>query len=91
MTGEMEQPSPPFSFDLRRNTMFPDLTRDDVFRLETRSLWLRWPRIADAAAIARQAGEKAVAEMTANIPHTYPPQCHRRASDAGHDAEGPPE
>ncbi len=54
--------------------MFPDLTRDDVFRLETRSLWLRWPRISDASAIIRQAGEKAVAEMTANVPHPYPPE-----------------
>jgi len=53
--------------------MFPDLTRDDVFRLETRRLWLRWPRIADAPAIVRLAGEKAVAEMTAHIPHPYPP------------------
>ena len=33
--------------------MFPDLTRDDVFRLETPRLWLRWPRASDAAAIAR--------------------------------------
>ena len=49
--------------------MFPDLTRDDVFRLETRRLWLRWPRLADAQAIVRFAGEKAVAEMTARIPH----------------------
>ena len=49
--------------------MFPDLTRDDVFRLETRRLWLRWPRLADAQAIVRLAGEKAVAEMTARIPH----------------------
>lgn len=54
--------------------MFPDLTRDDVFRLETRRLWLRWPRQADVAAIARLAGEKAVAEMTATVPHPYPPQ-----------------
>jgi RimJ/RimL family protein N-acetyltransferase len=53
--------------------MFPDLTRDDVFRLETRRLWLRWPRVADAAAVVRLAGEKAVAEMTARIPHPYPP------------------
>jgi RimJ/RimL family protein N-acetyltransferase len=53
--------------------MFPDLLRDDVFRLETRSLWLRWPRHADAAAIARQAGDKDVAEMTAVMPHPYPP------------------
>jgi RimJ/RimL family protein N-acetyltransferase len=51
--------------------MFPDLTRDDVFRLETRRLWLRWPRLADAQAIVRLAGEKAVAEMTALIPHPY--------------------
>jgi RimJ/RimL family protein N-acetyltransferase len=53
--------------------MFPDLTRDDVFRLETRRLWLRWPRQADAAAIIRLAGEKAVAEMTAVMPHPYGP------------------
>jgi len=51
--------------------MFPDLTRDDVFRLETRRLWLRWPRLADVQAIVRLAGEKAVAEMTALIPHPY--------------------
>lgn len=54
--------------------MFPELTRDDVFRLETRRLWLRWPRMADANAILRLAGEKAVAEVTASIPHPYPPQ-----------------
>ncbi len=52
--------------------MFPDLLRDDVFRLETRRLWLRWPRHADAVAIARQAGDKDVAEMTGVIPHPYP-------------------
>ena len=53
--------------------MFPDLLRDDVFRLETPRLWLRWPRAADAALIASLAGEREVAEMTANIPHPYPP------------------
>jgi RimJ/RimL family protein N-acetyltransferase len=53
--------------------MFPDLTRDDVFRLETRRLWLRWPRLADVQAIVRLAGEKAVADMTARIPHPYAP------------------
>ena len=52
--------------------MFPDLTRDDVFRLETRRLWLRWPRHADVQAIHRLAGERDVAEMTASIPHPYP-------------------
>lgn len=68
--------------------MFPDLTRDDVFRLETRRLWLRWPRQPDAPTIARLAGERAVAEMTANIPHPYPPGAadvfvlHARAANA---------
>jgi len=52
--------------------MFPELTRDDVFRLETRRLWLRWPRMADGSAILKLAGAKAVAEMTASIPHPYP-------------------
>ena len=51
--------------------MFPELARDDVFRIETRRLWLRWPRMADAAAVARLAGEKQVAEMTARLPHPY--------------------
>jgi RimJ/RimL family protein N-acetyltransferase len=53
--------------------MFPDLTRDDVFRLETRRLWLRWPRHGDVQALVRLVGEKAVAEMTARIPHPYGP------------------
>ena len=52
--------------------MFPDLLCDDVFRLETARLWLRWPRAADAAAISRLAGEVEVARMTAHIPHPYP-------------------
>ena len=70
--------------------MFPDLTRDDVFRLETRRLWLRWPRQADAAAIVRLAGEKVVADMTGFIPHPYPPDeaekfifCSRQANADG--------
>jgi RimJ/RimL family protein N-acetyltransferase len=53
--------------------MFPDLMRDDVFRLETKRLWLRWPRAADVAAVTKLAGDAAVAEMTAQIPHPYPP------------------
>jgi RimJ/RimL family protein N-acetyltransferase len=52
--------------------MFPDLTRDDVFRIETKRLWLRWPRIQDAVAIERLAGVKDVAEMTGTVPHPYP-------------------
>lgn len=52
--------------------MFPDYFRDDVFRLETQRLWLRWPTAADAAAIERLAGEREVAQFTARIPHPYP-------------------
>jgi RimJ/RimL family protein N-acetyltransferase len=69
--------------------MFPDITRDDVFRLETAQLWLRWPRAADAAIVARLAGNRAVAEMTARIPYPYPPGdaerfiIETRASNAG--------
>ncbi len=53
--------------------MFPDIARDDVFRLETRRLWLRWPRVADAKAIERYSSRWEVAKMTSRIPHPYPP------------------
>ena len=52
--------------------MFNDLLQDDVFRLETSRLWLRWPRAADAAEIARLAGDAEVACATTRIPHPYP-------------------
>jgi RimJ/RimL family protein N-acetyltransferase len=52
--------------------MFPDLTCDDVFRFETKRLWLRWPRAADAAAIAEFAADPAVAEMIADMAQAYP-------------------
>lgn len=54
--------------------MFPDLLRDDVFRLETARLWLRWPRIADVPALVALGGEREVAEMTASIPYPYTKQ-----------------
>ena len=53
--------------------MFPDIARDDVFRLETKRLWLRWPRVADALAVERYSSKWEVARMTARIPHPYPP------------------
>ena len=52
--------------------MFPDITRDDIFRLETRRLWLRWVRASDAPAIGAIASLAQVAQMTAAIPHPYP-------------------
>jgi RimJ/RimL family protein N-acetyltransferase len=53
--------------------MFTELTRDDVFRIETKRLWLRWPRHQDAAQLARLASDADVAEMTGTVPHPYPP------------------
>ncbi len=53
--------------------MFPDLTSDDIFRIETKRLWLRWPRASDAASIAGFASLPQTARMTAAIPHPYPP------------------
>ena len=52
--------------------MFPDITSDDIFRLETRRLWLRWLRAADAPALTAFASLASVAQMTATIPHPYP-------------------
>lgn len=52
--------------------MFPELFRDDVFRIETRRLWLRWPSARDEGAIERLAGDEAVAAMTRSVPHPYP-------------------
>lgn len=52
--------------------MFPEITRDDVFRLETRRLWLRWPEPGDADALTAVASRREVAEMTAHVPHPYP-------------------
>ena len=37
--------------------MFPEIMRDDVFRLETRRLWLRWPNAADADVTADLMGQ----------------------------------
>ena len=66
--------------------MFPDLARDDVFRLETPRLWLRWPRICDAAAIHRFCSQWEVARYTARIPHPYPPGSAERFIYAAREA-----
>ena len=52
--------------------MFPDISCDDIFRLETARLWLRWLRAADAPAITAICGLPDVAQMTASIPCPYP-------------------
>ncbi|MDQ6702575.1 MAG: GNAT family N-acetyltransferase [Pseudomonadota bacterium] len=53
--------------------MFPDLTADDIFRIETKRLWLRWPRASDTPAITSFVSLAQIARMTASIPHPYPP------------------
>ncbi len=46
---------------------FPSLTRDEVFRIETRRLWLRWPRLESAAAMAEWNGLPEVATQTSTL------------------------
>ena len=47
--------------------IFPALARDEVFRLETRRMWLRWPQVRDASAIARWVGKPCVALQTSTF------------------------
>lgn len=53
---------------------FPELFRDEVFRIETKRLWLRWPRPSDARALTQIASQAGVAEKTATWPHPMPDQ-----------------
>ena len=53
--------------------MFPDLTRDDVFRIETARLWLRWPRATDVAAFARLASEPDISAISECLPRPFGP------------------
>lgn len=46
---------------------FPTLTRDEVFRIETRRLWLRWPRLQDAVMLSHWTGRPEVATMTSTF------------------------
>jgi len=53
--------------------MFPDLSRDDVFRLETARLWLRWPRLIDAPMAQRFCARWEADRHAAGVAHPYPP------------------
>jgi RimJ/RimL family protein N-acetyltransferase len=49
--------------------MFSELARDDVLRLETPRLWLRWPQISDAEALCALAESREVASAALKLPH----------------------
>jgi RimJ/RimL family protein N-acetyltransferase len=51
--------------------MFPEIARDEVFRLETGRLWLRWPHAADAPTLAALADDWQVARHTPHLPSPY--------------------
>jgi RimJ/RimL family protein N-acetyltransferase len=51
---------------------FPEVTRDEVFRVETRRLWLRWIHAADTRALESFASLREVAGLTGSWPHPLP-------------------
>ncbi len=53
--------------------MFPDIIREDIFRLETRRLWLRWPVLADAGDAAGFLGSDSTPESTSGDPFAARP------------------
>jgi RimJ/RimL family protein N-acetyltransferase len=71
-TVDRETPERESAGERPESAAFPDITRDDVFRLETRRLWLRWLRHADVPAVERFASLKEVAGMTGSWPHPLP-------------------
>ena len=56
-----------------RDVVFPELARDDVFRLETPRLWLRWPRQSDRPALLRAGKEGGDAASASSLPRFAPP------------------
>jgi len=62
----------PMRIDREDRIMFREITRDDVYRIETQRLWLRWPKLNDAPAIASALADRRISEMTSRIPHPYP-------------------
>ena len=62
--------------------MFPEITRDEVFRIETPRLWLRWPVLADAEALATvMAGQCQDAEFRLSFPQAFEPVVKRWRDD----------
>ncbi len=61
--------------------MFPDIIREDIFRLETRRLWLRWPVLADAGDVAGFLGSGGTPETASGDPFAAPPAVDRETID----------
>ncbi len=69
MTAQLAEPAAPsVSAPVKAIAAFPELTRDEVFMIGTRRLWLRWPRFDDAEALARIGGDVSVALNIATWP-----------------------
>ena len=52
--------------------MFPEISREDIFRLETRRLWLRCPQALDVALAERGAGAPLPPEAASGDPYRDP-------------------
>lgn len=65
--------------------MFPEISREDIFRLETRRLWLRCPQAVDLAVVPR-VGAPPPPEATSGDPYRDPAVL--RAWHAGNAAGG---
>lgn len=62
--------------------LLPWLFRDEIFRVETPRLWLRWPRPDDADALQAVVAHKEIATMTASWLHPLPAgEAARRIED----------
>lgn len=52
--------------------MFPEISREDIFRLETRRLWLRWPHASDMRAAAAPVAGAPAPEEASGDPYRDP-------------------
>lgn len=68
MTAHLSNPATATVTTSTAIAAYPELTRDEVFMIGTRRLWLRWPRLDDAAALARIGGDARVAPLIATWP-----------------------
>ena len=52
--------------------MFPEISREDIFRLETRRLWLRWPQTSDMRVVVAPAVGAPAPEEASGDPYRDP-------------------